>query len=445
MSVFKIVASYALLFGIVGVFVWHSSGRPNLLAKLRPATNTATTEPSSGATKSRRRAKRTGGEKEIEESSADASPSVSGAKPQDKAGSKKRKINTGTAESDVGAAVASEPNGVENGFSDRDIAKQMTQTREGKQSAPSVESQRDTMAVPAGLSTGASSTTGGDADDDMSPANSPALGPATAGGVEDMLPTSAASRGVLRITGEAPAPKAARNSAKAPESTETKKQRQARRKREEQKARNEEAERERLRLQQDQIRRARTAAGTSNEQKANAFKASQQNVWATRAQNGAVSTPQKPAVIDGPLLDTFDDSAATAHGADGISSSAGTKESVSSLSSVEEPTGLLNSATNRPKNAVGNHHPGAGPAGGWMDNVPSEEEQLRRIKEQDEDDSWNTVASKKKKNAKGDGSDASGPEPTIRSGDTVRPAASQSQRPQVNASNSFARVSEVEV
>ena len=138
-----------------------------------------------------------------------------------------------------------------------------------------------------------------------------------------------------------------------------------------------------------------------------------------------------------PLLDTFDDSPATAHAGD-ISSSAGTKESVSSMSSVDDSSSLLKKATNGSKSAVRTSDGEVQSAGGWMQNVPSEEEQLRRIQEQDDDSSWNTVSGKRKKSTKANGSEGNASEPTLRSGNQSKSGvAISTSRPQPQGANSF--------
>src|SRR5206468_1295142 len=102
------------------------------------------------------------------------------------------------------------------------------------------------------ISTGASSTTGADADDDLSPAGSPASGAASLAAaksvdISDMLEEPRAAPGVLRLT-DPKGTMGKQKSKQAPrtfEVAETKKQRQNRLKREAQKAVNEESEKER--------------------------------------------------------------------------------------------------------------------------------------------------------------------------------------------------------
>ena len=229
MGAVNIILSYALVFGVIGALVWNSSGRPNLLQQLRPTTTSSTNSASSNPNKLRRKPKRHLSEKVQEDSSTDGSPMTSGVKTQEsnKGASKKRKINVGTAKAQPVSegATVSAPSG-ESGMSGKDLPKQKSQTSAGNNLTPASKSRKDITGSPAGLSTGTSSTTGGDADDDMSPSTSPSLGPARAGGVDDMLPMPAPAAGVLRITGEAPAPKPVRSGNRPAETVETKKQRQ---------------------------------------------------------------------------------------------------------------------------------------------------------------------------------------------------------------------------
>ncbi|KAK2006688.1 hypothetical protein LZ32DRAFT_543416 [Colletotrichum eremochloae] len=184
---------------------------------------------------------------------------------------------------------------------------------------------------------------------DSSSAASPEVTPADPSGVSDMLEPSAGGPSVLRLTGTDKEKPKAKNQ-KAPEKAETKKQRQNRQKAEAKKAAREEEEKERKVKLEKQRRSAREAAGIP-------------------AKDGS----QFMAAVNG------NKSAWTAGSPNGASAN-GTPLAVQPLDTFEAPA----------KN-------GAAPAqssNNWISSLPSEEEQIERLKE---DDEWNTVPAKSKK------------------------------------------------
>ena len=198
----------------------------------------------------------------------------------------------------------------------------------------------------------ASSTTGADADDDLSPAVSPEFGAtqsvAPSGtDVSDMLEPPSKGPSVLRLT-EAKNPQSSRQpkQPRAAQEPETKKQRQNRQKNELKKAMREEAEKERRVLMEKQLRTAREAEGRPAKNGLSTSKPPSTNAWATPAsEKSSVSAPAiKSSNL--PLLDTFDETTPTA----------------------SSHTGGLNR------------------------DLPSEEEQMRLISEMDSDNTWSTVA-----------------------------------------------------
>jgi hypothetical protein len=223
---------------------------------------------------------------------------------------------------------------------------------------------------PKGVST-ASSTTGADADDDLSPAISPELGatrtPTSAGDISDMLEVPKSGPSVLRLTDPATSqPIRQPKPPKPAQEQETKKQRQNRRKNEEKKMVREEEEKERRVRLEKQRRTAREAEGRP-------------------AKNGlgpsqppAASAWDRPGLQDGPkysnvmghgdgLLDTFDrTTTATAH----------------------PPQDARDGKSTADK--------------AWKSDLPSEEEQMRLLTEIDGNDGWNTVKSGKAKKKTGD-------------------------------------------
>lgn len=245
-------------------------------------------------------------------------------------------------------------------------ANKMTNRVEEKESAPS-------------------STTGAEADDDQSPAVSPEVGPANAGDVSDMLEPAKAGPSILRLTDTAPK-KQKQKVAKAPEPVETKKQRQNRKKAEAAKVARQEAEQERKVLEEKQRRQARIAEGRAAKD-GSQFMAAANNKSAWT--QGAPSNNTTPVPATNGLhqpLDTFEKLAPT----------------------TVEPVVVSSSSTKD----------------NWAASLPSEEEQMEMLKN---DDDWSTVKTKSKKSSKKETAVDSGDEPL-----PSRPAA-QPKQPQAGA------------
>ena len=197
----------------------------------------------------------------------------------------------------------------------------------------------------------ASSTTGADADDDLSPAVSPPLGAtqtATSGDISDMLEPPAKGASVLRLT-NVEEPKSHSKAQKSAPMQETKEQRRNKRKKEERLLAREEAEKERKALMEKQRRTAREAEGRPAKNGLGAAQATVTNAWNKPSSSVATSA----AASNGPLLDTFD------HGA------------------LETVNGHSQSSTAN-NNVLQNE-------------LPSEEEQLKLLSEMDGNDGWSTV------------------------------------------------------
>ena len=218
----------------------------------------------------------------------------------------------------------------------------------------------------------ASSTTGADADDDLSPANSPHMEASSndmpsAGDISDMLEAPGKGPSVLNITAPAtPQPVRQPKQPKPVHEPETKRQRQNKKKRDEQKALREEDEKERRRLLEKQLRTVREAEGRPAKNGLGISKAPASSPWSKTAEinGGLKASLSSPNQSDVPLLDTFDDSQSSANGA----------ASASGLDANESS-------------------PQAGSTSTFTSNtdLPSEEEQLRIISEMDSDSAWNTV------------------------------------------------------
>ncbi|KAL8860895.1 MAG: hypothetical protein Q9178_002650 [Gyalolechia marmorata] len=273
----------------------------------------------------------------------------------------------------------------EEAIDDREFAKQMSGLKTGSTLAPNVGSKSKTKKqgkqadLPlnsfnalASASNGASgskdlsnasSTTGADADDDLSPSTSPQLGStqaASSGDVSDMLEAPTKGPSVLRLTG-VEEPKRQTRPQKVFQEAETKKQRQNRRKKEEQKAAREEAERERRVLLEKQLRSSREAEGRPAKNGMGSAPAA--NAWSKPSMNNVNSSSAPPSVPNGSLLDTFDD---------------GAKPTVHDDARQQRDTAA--------KDMKARQNDGL-----------SEEEQLRILSEIEGDGGWNTVTAGKKR------------------------------------------------
>lgn len=218
--------------------------------------------------------------------------------------------------------------------------------------APSTKSQKKQKKTATQLESGshASSTTGADADDDLSPAASPQVQATvpSAGYVSDMLEAPAPGASVLRVTGNVETePK--KQKAQSFKQVETKKQRQQRLKNEARKQQVQEAEEQRRKLLEKQLHTARE----SERRETARSQPPTTNAWQTKSSSNETNGASQPAAPAAPvqLLDTFEPSAAA-------------------------------------------------PAQGqkkWASNLPSEEEQMRILGASQVDDEWTTVSSKKPK------------------------------------------------
>lgn len=217
----------------------------------------------------------------------------------------------------------------------------------------------------------ASSTTGADADDDLSLPVSPELGAiqaTTPSGrdVSDMLEAPSKGPSVLRITQSAK-PQAVRQpkQPKIASEPETKKQRQNRQKNEERKAMREQAEKERRVLLEKQLRTAREAEGRPARNGMNVSKAPSTSAWdktvGSSAETAAGAVNEKPNLDNDSLLDTLDGDKSFL-GQTRVQLNAGPNDLWAEDSKV------------------------------WNRDLPSEEEQLRLITKMDSDNTWNTVA-----------------------------------------------------
>lgn len=220
-----------------------------------------------------------------------------------------------------------------------------------------------------------SSTTGGDADDDLSPAVSPNLvasstGQYVSGGdVSDMLEPAPARASVLKITESTRPTGPARPQQRKPvEPAETKKQRQNRQKAEEKKAARAEAEADRRVLLEKQLRTAREAEGRPARNGMGSSTAPPApSVWATAGPPLPNGGGENGRGMSGPapLLDTFDPE-------DGVHAGDSGRPAAASMSASMDSSGTRTSSI-------------------WDRDLPSEEDQMRMIQELDDSAGWNTV------------------------------------------------------
>ncbi|KAL8964579.1 MAG: hypothetical protein Q9183_004353 [Haloplaca sp. 2 TL-2023] len=245
------------------------------------------TEARSGSGKDKKKGKAKTGGRINDDDAVEASSSFKSAKenkePKSRKGGNKSNHAAQSSAVDTTPAQGNMANDMEEDIDNREFAKQMSGLKTGTSLTKTDNSKNKSKkqgkqaelplnsfnALPVnGASTSkdlsiASSTTGADADDDLSPATSPPVGAAqtaTSGDISDMLEAPAKGHSVLRLTGtEKEKPQAkVQKSAQQPE---TKKQRQQRRKNEEKKEAREQAERERKALLEKQRRTAREAEG----------------------------------------------------------------------------------------------------------------------------------------------------------------------------------------
>jgi hypothetical protein len=242
---------------------------------------------------------------------------------------KKAKQSTKTEQAFTSDGAAKDTDG-DDEVDNREFARQLSNAKTGTLVAPKSQAGSKPKSVKqtqvkerlaetsSDNATAPSSTTGGDADDDQSPINSPNLSATTmaspvTNGVSDMLEKPAAGPSVLRVT--SPTNPSQPKKEKMPatfETVETKKQRQNRKKAEAKKLQREEEEKERKVLMEKQRRTAREAEGRAAKD-GSAF-------MAAKAPSAPVWTGSTPAAVKGntpapannfELLDTYEASSST--------------------------------------------------------------------------------------------------------------------------------------
>lgn len=259
---------------------------------------------------------------------------------------------------------------------------------------------------------GTSSTTGADGDDDLSSTNSPAFGATDSftnhGEVSDMLEAPAPGPSVLRLTESTQPQRVAKpRQDKAVQEQESKKQRQRKAKNEARKEELRQAEQERRVLLEKQLRTAREAEGRPAKNGVPVSKPPARNAWSASGDAGSgQSSLQAPSLAAGsntPLLDTFDDTpkqvaeAETGQKAEAKELSHTADTSLYSFSSPRnddlDDVSTLDSVKTQKPGANGTSHVNPNT---WDRNLPSEEEQMRRLSELQSDGGWKEVKKREK-------------------------------------------------
>lgn len=305
-------------------------------------------------------------------------------------------------------------------MSNKDFAQQLARAQTGTKlepAKPNGTSKKERRAAKKTLqgqhsgqdvSTDTSSFTGGlDADEDSSPIGSPSTGPVStaptsrADDVSDMLEAPAAKPTTLRLTDIKDKVKSLpKMASKAFQPVMTKKQRQRQAKQAEEKALKAESDRVHDAKKQQHLRTARTAAGTSNQVKADSF-ATKQNAW----QAGAPATSKSPGtsseVTNAPLLDTFEKEATPS-----TANSAVQAESLSKITNSVPATANVNQVRQEKGEAKTNALAASGrekptrprveSQSSWADEV-NEEEQNKWASELADEGKWESVTMKKGK------------------------------------------------
>lgn len=315
--------------------------------------------------------------------------------------SKKRKIATPASSTNTGTGggdpIKESLKKADTAVSDSDFAQQLKKAQAGTklQSKPQPKAtisnqlsneKRETHQQPL--------TTDEDAGDDQSSEQSaPPLQAASSNDISDMLEAPAAPRTTLRLTNISTESSKPTQAKKQFEQVQSKKKRNEQKRREEQRREIEESNQLWEKKKQEQMRTARLAAGTSNQIKANTF-TNTVNAWQKKPQS---PSDQEKNLSTGPLLDTFESA-----------SSKSTAPAVQTASMVEMTSKpLASNNVNALKETQGENKTSAlaasareqHPPTTWADQL-SEEEQIQRLRDQDKEEAWEAVTSKKSKKTK---------------------------------------------
>lgn len=297
--------------GIGGYYYWTTKNKqPVVASKQRRSTNDFKAKPDRRpSVQQRDAAQPLAGEKQEKQSDAASSKKKKGPKKQ------QPQQPTKTAPAPEVVVQEDEKPEKESDFSNAQFAAQMTKARQGATlAAPKSKenriktvkqsSARDTP-VLSSQSSQAGGETGAEADDDLSPAASPAL---NSGDVSDMLEPASSGPTTIRLTAplnpqKERAPKQAKEQV-----VESKKARQNRKKVEERRIQREAEEKDRKALEERQRRSAREARNEPAKNGIPVARAPANNSWEKSAATAAPVQTGAPAngTSNGPLLDTFD-------------------------------------------------------------------------------------------------------------------------------------------
>ncbi|KAK4161984.1 hypothetical protein QBC43DRAFT_216374 [Cladorrhinum sp. PSN259] len=367
--------SWGFVLGVIALYYSYSSKRDKLRPSVRPAVQRQRLEEKQPKKETKEKAKR---------QRVEAHKDTESIKPTQP---KERAPKSSSSNKQAKAPVAEDSS--DDGIDNREFARQLASIKQGtnlnapkkadekrqksvKQSRAQIiddatnETKATKPSAPAPVSA-PSSAAGVDADDDESSSASPELKATDAGDVSDMLEPKSSGPSVLRLTDtDKVKPKKEKN-AKEPEKTETKKQRQNRKKKEQEQEQRREDEKHRKAAEEAQRRVARIAEGRAAKD-GSAFMTAQTqkpSVWTGNEAHGsgnastATTTNGDSAPVT--LLDTFDN--------DGY---------------VKVPL---------PKGKPAPKDKDAASAN-WIATLPSEEEQMEMLRDEE---AWNTVKTKKSK------------------------------------------------
>ncbi|OJJ35321.1 hypothetical protein ASPWEDRAFT_109813 [Aspergillus wentii DTO 134E9] len=341
--------SWALLLVVAGGLGWYynNGATPKVKAPVKPVAEKIESAPS--VKKPKKKTKKT------------PEPSTSTPKAEEKPAAEFKAQEADKPDEEIDKnEMAKRFAAVKNGTPQTSTKSTKSQKKNKKTAASQLEVNNSSERSGSRVSTRTASTNGADADDDLSPAESPEVNAtSSAGYVSDMLEAPAPGASVLRVTGSMESePK--KQKAQTFKQVETKKQRQQRMKNDARKQQIQEAEAERRKLLEKQLHTAREA---ERREAAKSKLAAPTNAWQS---NGAVAngTPKPTQAPKVDLLDTFEN---------------------------ETPSTKATPAASKK----------------WTQSLPSEEEQMRILGAANGDDEWTTVPSKKAPKKKGGKTDES--------------------------------------
>lgn len=340
----------------VAAYLYYSNRQQNNRKKAaRAASLSETTQPlkSRSENKTKRKKKRGLGNTEQTGDGPDAlSPSLPSSSNEN--AKSRNGVKTGGKDIAVLEKTLLEDDKATEDVDNREFAKQLSELKTGTSLSTTKSSTQTLRTKKQGLANGFPSPTASsaDADDDMSPqTSSPEFGAQGQRGVSDMLEPAVVGPSVLRLT-ELTQPQrlSQPKQSKPVQEQETKKQRQRQAKKEAAKAERDQAEKERRVLLERQLRTAREAEGRPANH-GGPISQPERNAWVSSVDH----TASAPNGRQNPLLDTLE----------------------------PEKTASRDS--------------GSGKGKSLEHDIPSEEEQIRRLEELEGEGGWETVQNQKRR------------------------------------------------